>query len=263
MGDLAGKIPKPLIKIKNLNNVSTLEHSINSLNKLDIGQIVIVKGHLGHKIDDFIVSLKKTNIDFEEKLFVIDSKGQYKKGPLYSFLSITQNNSLFRKDCIYILIPGDTIFQFNLLNQIITLLLKDFKYFQENPAMFYRKILISDLKKIQIPKMISTADIEKKHQQCVLKKIKKQDLQALSDSDYVRQVIPISIFPYSFLINLLEQVNYAQVNTFSQIINDMITRDYNVLALKMSNEYQFFDIDTKSDLNNFLGFNTNRKIRKG
>ena len=262
MGDLAGKIPKPLIKIKNLNNISILEHSIHSLNKLEIGQIVIVKGHLGHKIDDFIVSLKKTNLDFEEKLFVIDSKSQYKKGPLYSLLSITQNNDFFRKECVYIVVPGDTIFQFNLLNQIITLLLNNSKNFQENPAMFYRKIRVNDLKKEQIPKMISTADIEKKHPLYMVKKLEKKKVQSLSDSANVRQVIPIFLFPYKFLITILEYVKSVKVNTIIEIVNEIISRGNNLIAVKISDDNNFYDIDIKSDIDNFLGFNTNKKKGK-
>ena len=48
-------IPKPLIKINSLKNTSILNHSINSLIKLGIKNIAIVKGHLGNKIDDFVL----------------------------------------------------------------------------------------------------------------------------------------------------------------------------------------------------------------
>jgi len=261
--EITSKIPKSLIKIKCLDELSILEHTILNLIKLGIERIYIITGHLGDKIKKFITSFKKTNRDFEEKLFVIDSEGQYKRGPLYSLLSITKNKNFFKKKCVYVVMPGDTIFQLELLTHIITFLLNNFKTFQENPAMFYRRISVNALKTIQISEMISTADIEKKHHQYVLKKIRKQDLKTLSDSDYVRQVVPISIFPYNFLISLLEHVKHVQVKTISQIINNMITRDYNVIAVKISNEHQFFDIDTKSDLNNFLGFNKNKKEGKG
>lgn len=255
MGDLAGKITKPLIKIKNLNNISILEHSVNSLNKLGIGQIVIVKGHLGHKIDDFVTSLMNINTEFEEKLFVIDSKGHYKKGPLYSFLSITQNKDLFRKECVYIVMPGDTIFQFKLLNQIITLLLNNSINFQENPAMFYRKIRISDLKKWQVPKMVSTVDIEKKHTLNIVKKLEKQEVQSLSDSAIIRQTIPVFLFPYNFLNSMLNYVKSVKVNTIGEIVNELIKRGNNLIAVKISNDNNFYDIDIKSDIDNFRGFN--------
>ena len=158
--------------------------------------------------------------------------------------------------------PGDTIFEFNLLFQIITFLLNNTEIFQKNPVFFYRKILVTDLKKIQVPETISIADIKKKTPQNIIKKLKKQYLSSLSNSDSIRQLVPISSFPYSFLTEILDFVENLNVNTISGVINEMIIKGFNFIAVKLSSEYSFYDVDRISDINNFLGFNTNKKKRK-
>ena len=107
--ELAKDIPKPLLKIEALNNKTLLHDTINNLISIGINRIVIVKGHLGHKIDEFINSLIKNDTNLGSKIKIIDSGTQYKLGPLYSFLSITNNEHIFEKDHIYLVIPGDTL----------------------------------------------------------------------------------------------------------------------------------------------------------
>ncbi|TFG02611.1 MAG: hypothetical protein EU542_04615, partial [Promethearchaeota archaeon] len=62
------EIPKPLIKVKSLNNKPILHHTINLLFKLGIQQIALVKGHLGHEIDEFLDSFIQDNPSLKTKL---------------------------------------------------------------------------------------------------------------------------------------------------------------------------------------------------
>ena len=65
------------------------------------------------------MSTREKNKSLKDKIILIDTKDQYKLGPLYSFISITKSKSFFREDNLYILIPGDTIFEFNILKEIM------------------------------------------------------------------------------------------------------------------------------------------------
>ena len=244
------KIPKPLIKIKELNNISILEHSINLLNKLGINQIAIVKGHLGSKIDELIYSIKKENPDLENKLIIIDSGIQYKLGPLYSFLSITKVEDIFKRNYIYMIIPGDTIFEISLLDQIISNILENFNLIQEYPLLFYRELKASTLKEQQESKIISIVDVAKKSQFYFLKLIKTCNLMELSDYDFVKQIIPVFVFSFDFINEIIDSEKKISANKIKEIINYLVKEGRDVIAFKIDKKHSFYDIDYKSDLNN-------------
>ena len=108
--EITKSLPKPLIKIEKLNNISIINHIINNLINLEINQIAIVIGYLGEMIQEYISSITNNNELLQKKLIIIDTEKQYKLGPLYSFLSITKNSNFFTNSNYYVLIPGDTIF---------------------------------------------------------------------------------------------------------------------------------------------------------
>ena len=255
--EIAKKIPKPLIKIKGLNNTSILEHSINILNKLGIKQIAIVKGHLGSKIDEFIYSIKKEKPDLEKKLVIIDSGIQYKLGPLYSFLSITKVENIFKRNSIYMVIPGDTIFQINLLDQIFSIILKNFNLIQKYPLLFYRELKASTLKEQQESKVISIVDIARKGQYCFLRLIKTCNLIEIPDSYLVRHIIPVFIFSFDFINEIIDSEKKISVNNIREIVNYLIKEGREAIAFRIDEKHNFYDIDYKSDLNNL-----NYRLRK-
>ncbi|MFX1392931.1 MAG: sugar phosphate nucleotidyltransferase [Promethearchaeota archaeon] len=244
-------IPKPLITLKGLNNISILEHSINILNEFGTHRIVIVKGHLGSKIDEVISSIKNASSILKKKLVIIDSGIQYKLGPLYSFLSITKRKNLISKNYIYIVIPGDTIFQFNLLSQIFRSIMNNFDLIQKFPLIFYREIVISDLREQQISKTIFIADIEKKDFKCFLRGFKQYNLQDSSDSDIISQIIPVFIFSFGFINEVIEFEKKISVNTIREIINYMIKIGKEIIAIEIEKEFNFNDIDYETDLIRF------------
>jgi NDP-sugar pyrophosphorylase family protein len=257
--EITKNIPKPLIKIKGLNNISILEHSITSLIELGIHRIAIVKGHLGTKIDEFVSSIKNYNSNFEEKLVIIDSGNQYKLGPLYSFLTITKSKNVFKRNSTYVIIPGDTIFQFNLLSQIFSIIMNNFNLIQKYPLIFYREMIVSALKEQQESKTISIADIEKKDFKCFIRQIKQYSLQDFSDSDFIRQVIPIFIFSFDFIKGIKNFEKKCSVNTIREIINHMIRNGSEAIAMKIEKKFNFYDIDYETDLNIFNNLSKRRK----
>ncbi|MHA1659902.1 MAG: sugar phosphate nucleotidyltransferase [Promethearchaeota archaeon] len=267
--EITKDIPKPLIKIESLNNISILHHSINNLFFIGIEQIAIIIGHLGSKIDNFITSLKKKESSLEEKLVIIDAGTQYKLGPLYSFLSITRYERFFKKEQnkqLYIVIPGDTIFELALLKEIIALISANFNLIQKNPTLFYQKVEVKALKKKHENKvsnsreLISIVEIEKKGSKQIFKGITKQNVKNLHDSDNVKQLIPVLVFSYNFINEIMELKKNDAIKTISKILNIMARKGREINAINITNELNFYDIDNKIDL---IKFENIKKKRKG
>ena len=116
ISDFIHNIPKPLIKIY---DKPILSHLIFNLIKLNITSVVIITGHLRGDIETYIASLKKKDSSLRNKLLLINSGNNYKMGPLYSFLSITNKKSILRKGKIYLVFPGDTYYESILLKEIL------------------------------------------------------------------------------------------------------------------------------------------------
>ncbi len=246
--EITHKIPKPLIKIKALDKKPILHYTINLLNKLSAIRIAIVKGYLANKIDDFIDILKRENTDLKEILFMVDAKDEYKLGPLYSFLSITKNKQLFQSKYIYLIIPGDTIFQYQLLNEIFSFMEENFKVIQKHPLIFFRKIEGNLLKQKNQSNIISVAYIEKGDLQNILKRIKQVNLSKISNTEYVNQIIPIFLFPYQFIQEIIKIEQKISVKTIREVINYMIKQGKGIFAIEIDSDYNFYDIDNKLDL---------------
>ncbi|MFX1322502.1 MAG: sugar phosphate nucleotidyltransferase [Promethearchaeota archaeon] len=255
--EITKNLPKPLLKIKSLNNTTILHHTINNFIKLGINQIAVIKGHLGYQIDEFISSLQKIKKDLTDKLLIIDSGFDYKLGPLYSFLSMTKNNMIFKKDNLFLVIPGDTIFEFNLLNDIIITLMNNSNLIQEYPILFYRKIKVSNLKEkhnnvIQnSPKFISIVQIESKNSKTFLKAIQQEDLRVVQDLEIIKQVIPIFLFNFKIVNKFLKLKEKISANTIREIITYMINNGEKIIAIEIDNRFEFYDIDSKLDLYNY------------
>ncbi|MFX1597414.1 MAG: sugar phosphate nucleotidyltransferase, partial [Promethearchaeota archaeon] len=197
-------LPKPLIKIEALNNSSILNHTINNLIKLEIKKIAIVIGYLGDAIRENISTLLKENCSLQDRLIIIDTENQYKLGSLYSFLSITKNHLFFNPNFNYLLIPGDTIFDFRLLEEILSLISKNFKFLQIYSFAFYRKIDINTFKEFyKGKKIISVAEVEKSGLDMTLKKIYQNKLQFFPSKKVMNQLIPLFVFNYDTINEIL------------------------------------------------------------
>ena len=188
MGKSSQEVPKPLIKIPSLNNIPILQHTIKNLEDLGINKIFIVKGHLGKQIDAFIASLNKN-------IKIIDSKDEYKKGPLYSLLSVLnyekkyKSNNFLSEKTIHVVIPGDSIFDFSLLNSIFKQIKSRLEEIIKYPIIFYRNITVDFLKNkhkrvlSEHQKYISIANIKKNRLDSLLKEIIQSNLQDLDNEE--------------------------------------------------------------------------------
>ncbi|TFG29374.1 MAG: hypothetical protein EU532_03290 [Promethearchaeota archaeon] len=241
-------IPKPLIQINSLGNKSILHHNIDLLLKMGVYKIAIVKGHLGEKIDEFLEHLVIENLNLQEKLILIDSLEQYKLGPLYSFLSITRDKNIFQDKYVYLIIPGDTIFQYDLLNEIFSVFHEKIKGNLEYPLIFYRKIEVISLKQKTQSERISLIDLEETGSKKFLKTIKQEAFQNLSNSEVIDQIIPIFLFSYHFIHDIIDIEKQLSVTTIKGILNHLIKRGSKIGAIEIDKDYDFYDIDTKLDL---------------
>ncbi len=252
--DIAKHIPKPLIKIKSLSNQTILSHLISSLINLEIEPIVVVTGHLGEQIEDFISSYQIKNKLKKNKILVNRSGVQYKLGPLYSFLSITGNNQIYKENRVFMIFPGDTIFDYNLLQEILNLLLKNYSLLENYSIVFYRKIKISSLKERfkthdpNLSKTISYLKINKSGSKSIVREIKQRTLSSFTNKKTINQVIPIFIFSFRKVQEIKNLAKCNRFKTIREIVNLIIKKEEIFLALSIDPEYDFYDIDSPIDL---------------
>ncbi|MFX0001099.1 MAG: sugar phosphate nucleotidyltransferase [Candidatus Hodarchaeota archaeon] len=243
------KIPKPLIKVGRLNDISILQQTINNLINCEITSIAIVIGYLGNVISEFISRLIKNHPRLRDKLIIIDTENQYKLGPLYSLLSITKNKNFFVKNKNYIIIPGDTIFDYKILKEIIRIISNNFSLIQKNPFIFYRNIVLRQLKEIyNKKKIISYAEIEIFQSEIILKRISQKRVGDIDSKKVVNQIIPIIVLNYDIIHEILNFEQKDQIETVWEVLNYITLNGKKVLCFEVNNELYFYDIDTKDDL---------------
>ncbi|MDX1797247.1 MAG: NTP transferase domain-containing protein [Candidatus Lokiarchaeia archaeon] len=244
-------LPKPLIKIESLNNISILHHLINNLIKLEISNIGIVIGHLGNSIRQFISTLEINEPSIKNKLNIIDSEDQYKLGPLYSLLSITKNRHFFKSKTHYLILPGDTIFGYNLLKEVLVKIFDSLNFIQNTPLIFYRKIEFKQLKEVyKQDRVISVADITKFGSETKLKRISHSKLKDIPPNDIVYQLIPIIVLSYENINEIHELNQQNPQNTIWKALNELNFTGKKIFAFEIEGKSNFYDIDYKIDLKN-------------
>ena len=257
--EITKTLPKPLIKIETLNNAPILDYSINQLLKLGINQIAIIIGHLGHKINEYIAFMKERIPTLRDKIFIIDSENQYKLGPLYSFLSITKNKMFFNNHNYYIIIPGDTIFDFNILKEILLIISNSIKEDKERACIFYRSIEINELKRLyDISRKISIGEIERSGTNVILKKLTQANFEKIASKIKVNQIIPILALPYKIINDILLLNSKIPSKTLWEALNLFIKKGNKIHAFNIESISNFYDIDSLKDIK-FV----NKKKKKG
>jgi hypothetical protein len=220
-----------------------------------VGQIAIVIGYLGNKIRELIARIIKNNEKLKNKLVIIDTKEKYQLGPLYSFLSITDNTTFFTQNNYYLVMPGDTIFDFEILKDIISIFSNNLNCIQKHPLIFIRKIGLKTLKQYyKRNRIISNAKIKIQDSNLILEKISQTKVKNVSYNQIIHQIIPIFIFPYTFIKYILKIKDEIKYNTLWEALNYVIEEGVEILAFRINKNYKFYDIDYKSDL---------KKKRKG
>jgi choline kinase len=252
--EIAQSIPKPLVKIKSLGNQSILSLMIKSLKYLKLDKIVVVTGYLGNKISDFINSLQSKS-QFNEEHIIIHSSGEmYKLGPLYSLLSITTSPLIFKDDRIFIILPGDTLFDFELLQEILEFILLNHSDLIQNPVIFYReikpKIFSKEFEKYytDYEKTISYIKVREKNTKAIVKEISQDKLKFLYDQHIIYQIIPIFIFDNAHINIIKDLVKEVKFHSLREVVNLMIKKKEQFFAVPVNPSYNFYDIDSELDL---------------
>lgn len=246
ISDFIQNIPKPMIKV---NNKPLLMHIISNLTSPEISSINIITGHLGNEIKKFILSLKKINTTLYEKIVIIDSGEDYKKGSLYSFLSIA-NKPILEKDKFFLVIPGDTYFEPDLFTEIFSKIQKDFNIIEKYSIIFYQNIQGIELKSnLNSKRRISIVTIERFKSKEILKEITQKTINGIRNNEEVNQILPVFIFNYELMKRIIEVEKDVSATTIREIINHFIQKEnYTIFAYPISSGYTFIDVDTKSEL---------------
>ncbi|GAJ10188.1 unnamed protein product, partial [marine sediment metagenome] len=214
----------------------------------------MVTGHLGEQIEDFVNSYQIKNKLEKNKILVNRSGVQYKSGPLHSFLSITENNQIYKENRVFMIFPGDTIFDYNLLQEALNLILKNYSLLDNYSIVFYRKIKISSLKerfKTNDPNLVKTISylkINRNGSKSIVREIKQRTLSSFTDKKTIHQVIPIFIFNFRIVQEIKNLANCNRFKTIREIVNLIIKKEETFLALSIDPEYYFYDIDSPIDL---------------
>jgi len=244
-GNITKNVPKPLIKVKNLENKPILFCILNSLAKVQVKNLAIITGYLGNKIASYISSLSNLNSLQHLNIQIIDSEGQYKLGPLYSFLSIQKNNEIFQQNKIYLVIPGDTIFQTSYFQRLIDFIIKNFKIINKNPVLFYRTISLETLHKelgFEEQKLISTIRIKSSQNQFLKEIVTKKSME-YGKEEKINQIYPTFLVPYQIVKKIIKITQNFDGNSIKQVINYLSRNGNKVYAKKFQQRYHFYDID--------------------
>ncbi|MHA2037297.1 MAG: sugar phosphate nucleotidyltransferase [Promethearchaeota archaeon] len=248
ISDFIPNKPKPLIEI---NHKPILSYLIFNLIKSHITSIVIVTGYLKEQIENYMKEINQKDHSLRNKIKIIDSGYEYKKGPLYSFLSITNDKSVVKKDFTYLVFPGDTFFEFNLINELITTIKNDPNLFKNNSFLFYQELQGSKLKITENPsKKISTIVTKKLSSTEIVMKIEQIEISSMSENLFYKRIIPVFVFDFEFIEHIIDAEKKVTVKTLREIVNILIKEKKSLNAYRLNPNYRFFDIDTKLDLIN-------------
>ncbi len=251
---IADDIPKPLIKVISLNNQSILAILISHLYRFGIEPIVIVTGYLGEQIEKYIISSQAKILYKSEMIIITNAGNRYELGPLHSFLSITRNKRVFKTNELFLVIPGDTIFDYKLMEKILNLLKDNYSKVNQNSIIFYRrtnKLALNKETEKYGPmrnKILSCIRTKEERSKQYVKEIFQRNINTLSDEEEFNQIIPIFIITYDYVKNFENLASKIKLNKIVDAVNLSIKNQMEFLTCRVKSEHNFYDVDTASDL---------------
>ncbi len=251
---IADDIPKPLIKVESLKNQSILTILISQLYRFGIKSIVIVTGYLGKQIEEEIISPQTKNLYKSETIIINSAGNRYKLGPLHSFLSITSNKRVFKTNELFLVIPGDTIFDYKLIEEILNLVKENYTKVNQNSIIFYRRTsklaLNKEIEKFGPihNKMLSCVRTKEKGSKQYVTEIYQRNINSYSDEEEFNQIIPMFIITYDYVKNFESLASKIKLNKMVDAVNSSIKNEMEFLACGVKSNLNFYDIDTALDL---------------
>ncbi len=249
------KIPKSLIKIKNLDK-SIVEYTITQFLNLNFNKIYLIYGYKANIFIKYIKDLesknKIDNFHLNNSIFPVNAEKNYQKGPFHSFLEILNEPNFIIDDNFFLLIPGDTIFENELLNSILGYIKEKIGKKINMPIIFYREF-DKNLKEIYKSKKcfsISVVNILKEKNNEFLKSIEQIDIKSNKLEKSIFQVIPIYFFPSKFLEEIRDSIdiNLDDYSNLTEFINSVYLKENQVLTHEINKSLNFFEVDTIEDL---------------
>ena len=251
---IADDIPKPLIKVESLKNQPILTILISQFYRFGIKPIVIITGYLSKQIEKSIISYQAKNLYERDTIIINNAGNRYKLGPLHSFLSITRNKRIFKSNELFLVIPGDTIFDYELMEVILNLLKENYAGVNQNSVIFYRRTtklaLNKETEKLESMrnKMVSCVRTKEKGSKQYVKEIYQKNIKTLSDEEELNQIIPAFIITYDYVKNFESLATKVKLNKIFDAINLSIKNNMEFLACRVKSDQNFYDIDTTLDL---------------
>ena len=251
---IADDIPKPLIKVESLKNQPILTILISQFYRFGIKPIVIITGYLSKQIEKSIISYQAKNLYERDTIIINNAGNRYKLGPLHSFLSITRNKRIFKSNELFLVIPGDTIFDYELMEVILNLLKENYAGVNQNSVIFYRRTtklaLNKETEKLESMrnKMVSCVRTKEKGSKQYVKEIYQKNIKTLSDEEELNQIIPAFIITYDYVKNFESLATKVKLNKIFDAINLSIKNNMEFLACRVKSDQNFYDIDTALDL---------------
>ncbi|MFX1326297.1 MAG: hypothetical protein ACFE8N_15210, partial [Promethearchaeota archaeon] len=115
--------------------------------------------------------------------------------------------------------------------------------------IFYQKVQGYVLKN-QKPhgKYISILNLDERKDNSIVKDIQIRNSNTIGDNEYVNLVIPMFLFNYRFIHEIVKVKTKLSVKTLREVVNFLIKENELIYALSLNPNYNFLDIDTKTDL---------------
>ncbi|MHA1192479.1 MAG: NTP transferase domain-containing protein, partial [Promethearchaeota archaeon] len=215
--------PKSMIQIQSMDNKPLLNIIIDDLFSQGLNNIIIILGSMGKVIESYISSLKSQNPVLNSRIITLNAHPDYKKGPLFTFLTILDYPEICKKENNFLVFPGDTLFDQSLLNDIMMILMKEIEVFQGKPIIFYKRVNVTDINKET--NLISRVKTIKKRNIEILTRIEEIEVSNISEETYINQIIPLFFLNHEFLLLVSQILKSSHSTKISDILNEVCNRN--------------------------------------
>jgi NDP-sugar pyrophosphorylase family protein len=247
ISDFRTDIPKVLIPIETYNDQPILGIILNTFQKYNFNQFLVIYGFLGDQIRNFISKLKTKAIS----ITTVDASIDYRLGSLHSLLHVYDTPFILKKDQLFIIIPGDTIFQGDLIDYVSSIIEKKDEIM---PMMFYKEDhinarLIASNDVNSSDRTLSVMQTYRSNTEEYVSKIEHLKINEISPHIVFKKVIPILILNMHTLSQLKGTLPNLEKKTVVTALNYLISiSKLRISAVKIPFPCDFYDIDTRLDL---------------
>ena len=244
-------VPKPILKIIGIGK-SVLELTLAQLLNANINKIFLIYGFESKKFVQFVEDLDKSQTikDFRlnDTVYLVNAEKKYKKGPFHSFLQILSVSNL---DENILLIPGDTLYEDDLIKSVLKVVEEKIKNRRDEPVAFYRILNEDKINQYLVRNkcIISMVNIIERDLQKKLKLIEKVDIRNKDIKRPILQMIPILFLPSNFLKFLEDlKINLENYSKLTDFINNVYLKEKTIKAVLIERNNDFIELDTKTDM---------------